>query len=176
MCFWDRRIATRRRRPGCKRLPRPRAGTRTRPQRLLVLRVGERGTATGKAREGQGGFEQNQRRRACASTQPPGLVRVVPATVQAPQRGGGGGVGGHLLRAGRPEHPSHDSAASLPSVATSPRPPPPVAQNQPAQAYRSQPWRRQSRRAGAGLGKGGARSTRARRTTRSTRAPPAPPA
>ena len=123
-------------------MPRPRAGTRTRPQRLLVLRVGERGTATGKAREGQGGFEQNQRRRACASTQPPGLVRVVPATVQAPQRGGGGGVGGHLLRAGRPEHPSHDSAASLPSVATSPRPPPPVAQNQPAQTYRSQQARK----------------------------------
>ena len=62
-------------------------------------------------------------------------------------------VGGHL-RAGRPEHPSHDSATSLPSVATSPRPPPPVAQNQPAQAYRSQPWRRQSRRAQGGRGGG----------------------
>ena len=31
-------------------------------------------------------------------------------------------VGGHRLRAGRPEHPSHESAASLPSVATSATP------------------------------------------------------
>ena len=31
-------------------------------------------------------------------------------------------VGGHHLRAGRPEHPSHESAASLPSVATSATP------------------------------------------------------
>ena len=28
-------------------------------------------------------------------------------------------VGGHHLHTGRPEHPSHESAASLPSVATS---------------------------------------------------------
>ena len=31
-------------------------------------------------------------------------------------------VGGHHLRAGRPEHPSHESAASLPSVAPSAAP------------------------------------------------------
>ena len=120
---------------------------------------GRRGTARGKVREGLGGFEQNQRRRTSLCAQTHHHQAWFGSCQQQSKRHGGvveAVVGGHL-RAGRPEHPSHESAASLPSVATSAAPSP-VAQNQPAQAYRSQPWRRQSRRAGAGLGKGGARS------------------
>ena len=181
---------------------------------------GRRGTARGKVREGLGGFEQNQRRRTSLPAQTHHHQTWFGSCQQQSKRHGGvveAVVGGHHLRAGRPEHPSHKSAASLPSVAPSaapsatgcartnlrkhtavspgggnhggwelgwgrgapgPREPdgppgarerrqhhprsdlrhalrPRVAQNQPAQAYRSQNWRRQSRRAGVGLGTGG---------------------
>ena len=59
---------------------------------------------------------------ACANTPPPAWFG---SCQQQSKRHGGvveAVVGGHRLRAGRPEHPSHESAASLPSVATSAAP------------------------------------------------------
>ena len=77
---------------------------------------------------------------------------------------GGGNHGGWELGWGRGAPPSREPAGapgarerrqhhprSVPRRALRP----PVAQNQPAQAYRSQPCGRQSNRAGAGLGTGG---------------------
>ena len=117
---------------------------------------GRRGTARGKVREGLGGFEQNQRRRTSLLAQTHHHQTWFGSCQQQSKRHGGvveAVIGGHHLRAGRPEHPSHESAASLPSVATSAAPSA-TGCAEPAQAYRSQPWWRQPRRAGAGLGQG----------------------
>ena len=116
-----------------------------------------RGMARGKVREGLGGFEQNQRRRpACLRKHTTtSLVRVVPATVQVARRGGRGG-------GRRPPPPRGPAGAPEPRER---RQPPQrsalrralrhrLRKNQPAQAYRSQPWRRQSRRAQGGRGGG----------------------
>ena len=86
---------------------------------------GRRGTARGKVREGLGGFEQNQRRRTSLPAQTHHHQAWFGSCQQQSKRHGGvveAVVGGHHLRAGRPEHPSHESAASLPSVATSAAP------------------------------------------------------
>ena len=86
---------------------------------------GRRGTARGKVREGLGGFEQNQRRRTSLPAQTHHHQAWFGSCQQQSKRHGGvveAVVGGHHLRAGRPEHPSHESAASLPSVAPSAAP------------------------------------------------------
>ena len=178
------------------------------------------GTARGKVSEGLGGFEQKPataNQRACANTPPPGLVRVVPATVQAARRRGGGGgrrpppphgpAGapeprerrqppqrsdlrralhhrlrrtnlrkhtavspgggnhggwepgwgrGRQVHASQADHPEHESAASTTRVATSATPSAhELRRTKLRKRYRSQPWGRQSRRAGVGVGTGG---------------------
>ena len=139
---------------------------------------GRRGTARGKVREGLGGFEQNQRRRTSLPAQTHHHQAWFGSCQQQPKWHGGvveAVVGGHHLRAGRPEHPSHESAASLPSVATSAAPSATGCAEPTCASIPQSALVAATEEGGSGVGARGVTSARAGWSTRTTRARPTPP-